>query len=259
MFATLQNREDLRDHCGVCDYRAYCGGCRARALAYTGDIQAGDPGCVYNYHEWDELVASHGTSTGLQAESWRGVGPSPAATAVASQLVQIVGSGAAAAAAKAGDFGASSETEVRDLDTLASRLKSVSWEVLGLPFAGLKPLEAKTPMSQRERDPSKPVWRSQVPGDGNSLQTALPCSDNIEVPITRQARREPGQANLIAFRLANPHVTGPEHLQEIELAGMRIDAAVERSQRSAGRKGGEEVRADRSAAANEAARSRRAL
>lgn len=227
-------------------------------------------------------------------------------------------------------------------------------------------------MSQRERDPSKPVGRSQVPGDGNSPQTALPCSDNIEVPIARQARREPGQvtlstisevsvaadetlsrvkttsrvapwiavlsffllvyvascalaiyalksapwmrvflapllpvvvatlafgwrqrwkarsrdlkselqtwrnaagslgheasnavnairANLIAFRLANPHVTGPEHLQEIELAGTRIDAAVEKSQRSAGRKGGDEVRADCSAAASEAARSRRAF
>ncbi|MFB3815788.1 MAG: radical SAM protein [Terriglobales bacterium] len=48
LFRVLQDREDRGDHCGVCDYRVYCGGCRARALAYTSDIQAGDPGCRYN-------------------------------------------------------------------------------------------------------------------------------------------------------------------------------------------------------------------
>jgi hypothetical protein len=45
------------------------------------------------------------------------------------------------------------------------------------------------------------------------------------------------RANLIAFRMANPQVTGPEHLEEIDLAGRRIDAAVEKSRRSVGRKG----------------------
>ncbi len=57
LFRTLQDREDRGDHCGVCDYRVYCGGCRARALAYTGDITAGDPGCVYNRREWEEITA----------------------------------------------------------------------------------------------------------------------------------------------------------------------------------------------------------
>jgi len=55
LFAVLSDREDRGDHCGVCDYRAYCGGCRARALAYTGDVTAGDPGCSFNYHLWNEI------------------------------------------------------------------------------------------------------------------------------------------------------------------------------------------------------------
>ncbi len=54
--AILSDREDRGDHCGVCDYKFYCGGCRARAESYTGDLQAGDPGCIYNQHMWDEIV-----------------------------------------------------------------------------------------------------------------------------------------------------------------------------------------------------------
>ena len=58
LFDTLSDRDDRGDHCGVCDYRHYCGGCRARAVSYTGDIQAGDPGCVYNIHLWDDITTS---------------------------------------------------------------------------------------------------------------------------------------------------------------------------------------------------------
>ncbi len=121
LFDTLQDRDDRGDHCGVCDYRAYCGGCRARALAYTDDIQAGDPGCVYNYHEWQELV--QGELDGREAESSPEPAKAPAATAVASQLVQLVGSGVAGQAAKSGKLGAVSEAEVRELDDLAGRMK----------------------------------------------------------------------------------------------------------------------------------------
>lgn len=53
--AILSDREDRGDHCGVCDYRSFCGGCRARAESYTGDVQAGDPGCLYNAHMWKEI------------------------------------------------------------------------------------------------------------------------------------------------------------------------------------------------------------
>lgn len=55
--AILSDRDDRGDHCGVCDYRAFCGGCRARAESYTGDVQAGDPGCVYNEHMWNDIMS----------------------------------------------------------------------------------------------------------------------------------------------------------------------------------------------------------
>jgi radical SAM protein with 4Fe4S-binding SPASM domain len=48
LFRVLSDRTDRGGHCRSCNFRAYCGGCRARALAYTDDIKAGDPGCCYN-------------------------------------------------------------------------------------------------------------------------------------------------------------------------------------------------------------------
>ena len=37
----------LEGKCGRCEYRALCGGCRARALALEGSYLAADPSCVY--------------------------------------------------------------------------------------------------------------------------------------------------------------------------------------------------------------------
>ena len=37
----------LGGKCGSCEYRALCGGCRARAFALEGDVLAADPSCVY--------------------------------------------------------------------------------------------------------------------------------------------------------------------------------------------------------------------
>ena len=37
----------LGGKCGVCEYRALCGGCRARAFATAGDVLAADPSCTY--------------------------------------------------------------------------------------------------------------------------------------------------------------------------------------------------------------------
>ena len=54
LFRILSNRADRGGHCRTCDFRAYCGGCRARALAYTGNITEGDPGCIYNRSEPQE-------------------------------------------------------------------------------------------------------------------------------------------------------------------------------------------------------------
>jgi radical SAM protein with 4Fe4S-binding SPASM domain len=46
VFGDLRRRE-LGGKCGVCEYRMICGGCRARALAATGDYLAADPSCAY--------------------------------------------------------------------------------------------------------------------------------------------------------------------------------------------------------------------
>jgi radical SAM protein with 4Fe4S-binding SPASM domain len=57
LFDTLSDRTRRERHCAVCRDRAYCGGCRARALAYTGDITAADPGCRNNQALWDGIVS----------------------------------------------------------------------------------------------------------------------------------------------------------------------------------------------------------
>ena len=46
LFRELRTRE-LNGNCGRCEYRAVCGGCRARSYAETGDHLASDPGCSY--------------------------------------------------------------------------------------------------------------------------------------------------------------------------------------------------------------------
>jgi len=44
----FRTRDDLEGHCGICEYRAVCGGCRARAYGYFGNYKAADPGCINN-------------------------------------------------------------------------------------------------------------------------------------------------------------------------------------------------------------------
>jgi radical SAM protein with 4Fe4S-binding SPASM domain len=46
LFRRLRGGE-LGGKCGVCEYRALCGGCRARAFALEGDVLAADPSCTY--------------------------------------------------------------------------------------------------------------------------------------------------------------------------------------------------------------------
>ena len=123
LFDTLADREDRSDHCGVCDYRHYCGGCRARALAYTGDIQAGDPGCIYNHHVWEELT---NRAAMYEVETNGIAGPMELSQQAAAQLVQIVASGSVLAAAQSGRVAGISEKEVRKLKELESRAKTIS-------------------------------------------------------------------------------------------------------------------------------------
>ncbi len=49
----LRKREKYKPHCGICAYREVCGGCRARAYAYSGDYLAADPGCRWNRDVWE--------------------------------------------------------------------------------------------------------------------------------------------------------------------------------------------------------------
>ena len=52
---SLRERHDLKEHCGSCDYKNVCGGCRARAYAYFNDIKAPDIGCIYNVRAYNAL------------------------------------------------------------------------------------------------------------------------------------------------------------------------------------------------------------
>lgn len=47
VFADLRDFSRLRGKCGACEFKGVCGGCRARALAATGDYLAEEPYCAY--------------------------------------------------------------------------------------------------------------------------------------------------------------------------------------------------------------------
>lgn len=47
IFCQLRDPELLKHRCGICPYRDFCGGSRARAYAVTGDYLADDPLCFY--------------------------------------------------------------------------------------------------------------------------------------------------------------------------------------------------------------------
>jgi len=47
LFQAFRDPESLGGDCGACEFRAVCGGCRARAYAATGDPLAEEPSCAY--------------------------------------------------------------------------------------------------------------------------------------------------------------------------------------------------------------------
>jgi radical SAM protein with 4Fe4S-binding SPASM domain len=55
LLGKFRDRSILGGNCGKCDWQLYCGGCRARAYGYFGDVTAADPGCVFNESEWEHL------------------------------------------------------------------------------------------------------------------------------------------------------------------------------------------------------------
>lgn len=56
VFQTIRKREDFKLYCGICEHRNICGGCRARAYGYYGDLTACDPGCILNQDAWESLT-----------------------------------------------------------------------------------------------------------------------------------------------------------------------------------------------------------
>jgi heme b synthase len=47
LFTQLRDYQMIKGKCGVCEYTAVCGGCRARAYEHTGDYLAEEPDCIY--------------------------------------------------------------------------------------------------------------------------------------------------------------------------------------------------------------------
>jgi radical SAM protein with 4Fe4S-binding SPASM domain len=58
LFRALRDRDRLTGKCGACEYRAVCGGSRARAWAMTGDPLASDPLCAYQPPAWTRRARS---------------------------------------------------------------------------------------------------------------------------------------------------------------------------------------------------------
>jgi radical SAM protein with 4Fe4S-binding SPASM domain len=125
LFDVLSDREDRGDHCGVCHYRHYCGGCRARALSYTDDIQAGDPGCIFNQHEWEEVVR-HAEHEAATVAAGAGAGGNGDNGKQAGQLVQILAVNSVAAAAQRENMAGMAEGDVREVKDAAQCLASLS-------------------------------------------------------------------------------------------------------------------------------------
>jgi radical SAM protein with 4Fe4S-binding SPASM domain len=50
----IRDRDKIKG-CGECEHRYICGGCRARAYGYFGDVAGPDPGCINNLKYWKEI------------------------------------------------------------------------------------------------------------------------------------------------------------------------------------------------------------
>ncbi|MFQ5647810.1 MAG: radical SAM protein [Candidatus Aenigmatarchaeota archaeon] len=49
----MRKREEFVG-CKTCEHKNICGGCRARAYGYFGDVQGPDPGCSHNQKYWEQ-------------------------------------------------------------------------------------------------------------------------------------------------------------------------------------------------------------
>ncbi len=58
LFQAFRNPATLGGACGACEFRAVCGGCRARAYAATGDPLAEEPDCAYEPPRYRRLTTA---------------------------------------------------------------------------------------------------------------------------------------------------------------------------------------------------------
>jgi len=71
VFNDLRDYSKLEGKCGACEYKGVCGGCRARALALTGDYMEEEPYCAYVPPAWTpEMAAEHAKVMDAKAEAW---------------------------------------------------------------------------------------------------------------------------------------------------------------------------------------------
>jgi radical SAM protein with 4Fe4S-binding SPASM domain len=56
VLSAIRNRSNFKGYCGVCEHRNICGGCRARAYGYLGDLTESDPGCILNQNVWESII-----------------------------------------------------------------------------------------------------------------------------------------------------------------------------------------------------------
>jgi len=56
LWELLNDRDRRYGGCADCAFKEYCGGCRARADAYFGDLTGPDPGCIFNEEYWQALI-----------------------------------------------------------------------------------------------------------------------------------------------------------------------------------------------------------
>jgi radical SAM protein with 4Fe4S-binding SPASM domain len=52
----LRDRDKSDYACSSCPFHYVCGGCRARAYAYYGDVKAPDPGCIMYKDDWVRIM-----------------------------------------------------------------------------------------------------------------------------------------------------------------------------------------------------------
>jgi len=76
LFKSIRDVQLLQGRCGICEYRVLCGGCRARALAATGNYLAEEPFCTYqpNPKKAREPVSVEGILAQVTPHESRGEG-----------------------------------------------------------------------------------------------------------------------------------------------------------------------------------------